>query len=403
MPISNELIDELLKDCHSPEDLLGESGLLKQLTRKLAERALEAEMSMHLGYTKHDPVGNNSGNSRNGTSTKTVRSQEGELELNIPRDRNGTFEPQLIGKHEKTLKGFDDRIISLYSRGLTTRDIQEHFKDAYGVDVSAGFISQVTNAVMDEVKAWQMRPLDTVYPIVYLDCIVVKSQDSGAVSNKSVYLALGINLQGEKELLGLWIAKNEGAKFWLSVMTELKNRGLQDIFIACCDGLKGFPEAIEAVYPQTQVQLCLVHQVRHSLRYVGWKERKAVAADLRAIYNAANLEAAEHALEAFSARWDDKYPTISQSWRNNWERLIVIFDFAPEIRKAIYTTNAIESLNGSLRKVTKTRRVFPTDESVLKLLYLALHNISAKWTMPIQNWKPAMSQFMLMYGERVPQ
>lgn len=259
--------------------------------------------------------------------------------LVFPRDRNGTFESQLIGKGEKTLKGFDDRIISLYSRGLTTRDIQEHFKDAWGVDVSAGFISQVTNAVMDEVKAWQMRPLDTVYPVVYLDCIVVKSQDPGAVSNKSVYLALGINLQGEKELSGLWIAKNEGAKFWLSVMTELKNRGLQDIFIACCDGLKGFSEAIEAVYPQTQVQLW-VHQVRHSLRYVGWKGRKAVAADLCAIYNAANLEAAEQALEAFSARWDKKYPTISQSWLNNQERLIVIFDFAPEIRKAIYNLSS---------------------------------------------------------------
>ncbi len=401
MPISNELIDQLLKDCHSPEDLLGESGLLKQLTQKLAERALEAEMSMHLGYAKHDPAGNNSGNSRNGTSTKTVRSQEGELELNVPRDRNGTFEPQLIGKGKKKLNGFDDRIISLYARGLTTRDIQAHFKEVYGVDVSAGFISQVTNAVMDEVKNWQMRPLDALYPIVYLDCIVVKSQDSGAVSNKSVYLALGINLQGEKELLGLWIAKNEGAKFWLSVMTELKNRGLQDIFIACCDGLKGFPEAIEAVYPQTQVQLCIVHQVRHSLRYVGWKERKAVAADLRAIYSAVTLEAAEGALEAFASKWDEQYPTISQSWKKNWTRLIVIFDFAPEIRKAIYTTNAIESLNASLRKVTKTRRVFPTDESVLKLLYLALHNISAKWTMPIQNWKPAMSQFMLMYGDRV--
>ena len=401
MPISNELIDQLLKDCHSPQDLLGETGLLKQLTQKLAERALEAEMSMHLGYTRHDPAGNNSGNSRNGTTTKTVRSQAGELELQVPRDRNGTFAPQLVAKGEKKLNGFNDRIISLYARGLTTRDIQAHFKEVYGVDVSTGFISQVTNAVMDEVKNWQMRPLDTLYPIVYLDCIVVKSQDSGAVSNKFVYLALGISLQGEKELLGLWIARNEGAKFWLSVMTELKNRGLQDIFIACCDGLKGFPEAIEAVYPQTQVQLCLVHQVRHSLRYVGWKERKAVAADLRAIYSAANVEAAEGALEAFAAKWDGQYPTISQSWKKNWSRLSVIFDFSPEIRKAIYTTNAIESLNASLRKVTKTRRVFPTDESVLKLLYLALHNISAKWTMPIHNWKPAMSQFMLMYEDRV--
>ncbi|WP_440863647.1 IS256 family transposase [Symbiopectobacterium purcellii] len=401
MPISNELIDQLLQDCHSPQELLGESGLLKELTKRLAERVLEAEMEIHLGYAKHDPAGNNSGNSRNGKTSKSVRSQNGALELDIPRDRNSTFEPTLIGKHEKQLNGFDDRIISLYSRGLSTRDIQAHFKEVYGVDVSAGFISQVTNAVMDDVKRWQQRPLDAFYPIVYLDCIVVKSQDGGAVANKSVYLALGINGQGEKELLGLWIAKTEGAKFWLSVMTELKNRGLQDIFIACCDGLKGFPDAIEAVYPHTRVQLCIVHQVRNSLRYVGWKERKAVAADLRAIYSSATLEGAEEALDAFAAKWDEQFPTISPSWRNNWERLIVIFDFPPEIRKVIYTTNAIESLNASLRKITKTRRIFPTDDSVLKLFYLALHNISAKWTLPIRDWKPAMSQFMLMYGDRI--
>ncbi|CAK8743462.1 IS256 family transposase ISSod18 [Sodalis praecaptivus] len=358
-------------------------------------------MDIHLGYAKHDPAGNNSGNSRNGKTSKNVRSQNGELELQIPRDRNSTFEPALIAKNEKQLNGFDSRIISLYSRGLTTRDIQSHFKDVYGVDVSAGFISQVTNAVMDEVKRWQQRPLEALYPIVYLDCIVVKSQDCGAVANKSVYLALGVNTQGEKELLGLWIAKTEGAKFWLSVMTELRNRGLQDIFIACCDGLKGFPDAIEAVYPHTRVQLCIVHQVRNSLRFVGWKERKAVAADLRTIYSSATAEAAECALDAFAAKWDQQFPTISQSWKNNWERLIVIFDFPPEIRKVIYTTNAIESLNASLRKITKTRRIFPTDDSVLKLLYLALHNISSKWTMPLRDWKPAMSQFMLMYGERI--
>lgn len=247
MPISNELIDQLLQDCHSPQDLLGESGLLKELTKRLAERALDAEMEMHLGYARHDPAGKNTGNSRNGKTVKKVRSQNGEIELQLPRDRNSTFEPALIGKNEKQLNGFDSRIISLYSRGLTTRDIQAHLKEIYGVEVSATFISQVTNAVMDDVKLWQQRPLDALYPIVYLDCIVVKSQESGAVTNKSVYLALGVNIQGEKELLGLWIARTEGAKFWLSVMTELKNRGLQDIFIACCDGLKGFPDAIEAV------------------------------------------------------------------------------------------------------------------------------------------------------------
>lgn len=306
----------------------------------------------------------------------------------------------MISKGEKQFNVFDERIISLYSRGLTVRDIQAHFQAVYGVEVSGTCISQVTNEVMEEVKAWPKSPLEALYPIVYLDCIVVKSQDSGVVINKSVYLALGINIHGEKELLGVWIAKSEGATFWLSVMTALKNRGLQDIFVACCDGLKGFPEAIEALYPQTRVQLCLVHPVRHSLCYVHWKERKAVAADLRALYGAATVEQADSARMAFSAKWDKKYPTMTPSWRNNWERLIVIFDFAPEIRQAIYTTNAIESLNAALRKVTKTRRVFPTDESVLKLLYLALHNISAKWTMPIKDWKPAMSQFMLMYGDR---
>lgn len=400
MPISDKLIDQLLEGNKSPEDILGEEGLLKQLTKRVAERALEAEMDHHLGYQKNDPAGNNTGNSRNGKGQKKVRSVHGEIELDVPRDRNGKFDPQLVKKGEKQLNGFDDRVISLYARGMTTRDIQAHFLDAYGVEVSATFISQVTNAVMEEVKAWQSRPLDSVYPVVYLDALVVRSRASGAVQNKSVYLALGINQEGEKELLGLWMAETEGAKFWLSVMTELKNRGLNDIFIACTDGLKGFPEAIEAVYPQTQIQLCIVHQVRHSLRYVSWKQRKAVAADLRRIYAAVTLAEAEEALEAFSERWDEEHPNISQSWRNNWERLSTFFDYPPQIRKVIYTTNAIESLNASLRKVTKTRRSFPNDEAVMKVLYLALHNIAKKWTMPIRDWKQAMSQFMILFGDR---
>lgn len=400
MPISDKLIDQLLEGNKSPEDILGEEGLLKQLTKRVAERALDAEMDHHLGYQKNDPAGNNTGNSRNGKGRKKVRSVHGEIELEIPRDRNGHFDPQLVKKGEKQLNGFDDRVISLYARGMTTRDIQAHFLDAYGVEVSATFISQVTNAVMEEVKAWQNRPLDSVYPIVYLDALVVRSRASGAVQNKSVYLALGINQEGEKELLGLWMAETEGAKFWLSVMTELKNRGLNDIFIACTDGLKGFPEAIEAVYPQTQIQLCIVHQVRHSLRYVSWKQRKIVAADLRRIYAAATLAEAEEALVAFGERWDEEHPNISQSWHNNWERLSTFFDYPPQIRKVIYTTNAIESLNASLRKVTKTRRSFPNDEAVIKVLYLALHNISKKWTMPIRDWKQAMSQFMILFGDR---
>ena len=401
MPISDKLIDQLLEGCDSPEDILGEAGLLKQLTKKVAERALNAEMEQHLGYAKHAPEGRNSGNSRNGKSSKKVRSVHGEIALDIPRDRSGSFEPKLIKKGEKQLNGFDDRIISLYARGMTTRDIQAHFEEPYGVDVSPTVISQVTNEVMDEVKQWQQRPLDALYPVVYLDCLVVRSRDSGAVQNKSVYLALGINTDGEKELLGLWMAQTEGAKFWLSVMNELKNRGVQDIFIACCDGLKGFPEAIEAVYPKTQVQLCIVHQIRHSLRYVNLKQRKVIAADLKRIYGAATLVEAELALVEFAEKWDDQHPTISLSWRNNWARLSVFFDYPPKIRKVIYTTNAIESLNASLRKITKTRRSFPTDDSVMKILYLALHQISKKWTMPIRDWKAAMSQFKIMYSDRV--
>ena len=400
MPISDKLIDQLLEGNTSPEDILGEDGLLRRLTKRVAERVLEAEMEQHLGYSKHDVAGNNTGNSRNGKSGKTVRSVHGEIDLQVPRDRNGQFAPQLVKKGERQLNGFDERIISLYAKGMTTRDIQAHFMEVYGVEVSASFISQVTNGVMEEVKAWQNRPLDSVYPIVYLDALVVRSRASGGVENKSVYLALGINREGEKELLGLWLAQTEGARFWLSVMTELKNRGVQDILLACTDGLKGFAQAIEAVYPQTRVQLCIVHQVRHSLRYVSWKQRKAVAADLRRIYSASTLTEAEQALAAFAERWDQEHPGISQSWRNNWERLSVFFDYPPQIRKVIYTTNAIESLNASLRKVTRTRRSFPNDESVMKVLYLALHEITRKWTMPIRDWKQAMSQFMILFGER---
>jgi len=401
MPISDKLIDQLLEGCDSPEDILGEAGLLKQLTKKVAERALEAEMQAHLGYAPNDTVGNNSGNSRNGKTKKTVRSTNGDVELDIPRDRNGSFEPKLVRKGERQLNGFDERIVALYARGMTTRDIQAYLEEAYGVEVSPTFISQVTNAVMDEVKAWQHRPLEKIYPVVYLDCLVVRSRDSGVVQNKSVYLALGINTDGEKELLGLWMAQTEGAKFWLSVMNELKNRGVDDIFIACCDGLKGFPEAIETVYPKTQVQLCIVHQIRHSLRYVNWKQRKIIAADLKLIYGAATRSEAEHALENFATQWDAEHPTISRSWKANWERLSVFFDYPVEIRRAIYTTNAIESLNASLRKITKTRRSFPNDDAVMKVLYLALHQASKKWTMPIRNWKPTMAQFEIIYQERI--
>lgn len=403
MTVSNELIDSLLADYKKPEDLIGENGLLKQLTKKLVERALEAEMAEHLGHGKHEPVANPAGNTRNGKSKKTLKGEFGELPIEIPRDRQGSFEPQLVPKHQTRWSGFDDKILSLYARGMTVREIQGHLEEMYGAEVSPTLISSVTDAVLDEVKTWQSRPLDALYPIVYLDCIHAKVRDSGAVRVKAVYLALGINLAGEKELLGIWIAQTEGAKFWLQVVTELKNRGVTDIFIACVDGLKGFPEAIEAVFPRTAVQLCIVHLVRYSLNYVSWKLRKEVAADLRAIYTAATVEEAERQLDAFEAKWGEAYPSIGQTWRRNWPRIIPFFDYPPEIRKVIYTTNAIESVNMGLRKVTKNRGSFPSDEALLKLFYLALKNISAKWTMPIRDWKAALNRFTIQFEDRMPQ
>ena len=380
-----ELIDGLLSDYKKPEDLLGEDGILKQLTKAVVERALEAEMAHHLGHGRHEPVTNAAGNTRNGRSHKTLKGDFGEMSIDIPRDRDGDFEPQLIGKHQTRWSGFDDKIISLYARGMTVREIKSHLEEMYGAEVSPTLISSVTDAVMEEAKAWQMRPLDRLYPIVYLDCIHVKVRDNGMVRAKAVYLALGINMNGEKELLGIWIAQTEGAKFWLQVVTEIKNRGVQDIFIACVDGLKGFPEAIEAVFPKTDVQLCIVHMVRYSLNYVSWKMRKEIAADLRSIYAAATLEEAELQMDAFEEKWADTYPPIIQSWRRNWQRIIPFFDYPPEIRKVIYTTNAIESVNMSLRKITKNRGSFPNDDALTKLFYLALRNISKKWTMPIRD------------------
>lgn len=402
MTVSNELIDSLLADYKKPEDLIGEHGILKQLTKRLVERALEVELAEHLGHGRHEPVANPAGNTRNGKSKKTLKGEFGELPLEIPRDRHGSFEPQIIPKHQTRWNGFDDKILSLYARGMTVREIQAHLAEMYGTEVSPTLISSVTDAVMEDARAWQSRPLDAVYPIVYLDCIHVKVRDAGTVRTKAIYLALGLNLSGEKELLGLWMAQTEGAKFWLQVVTELKNRGLQDIFIACVDGLKGFPEAIETVYPKTAVQLCIVHLVRYSLNYVSWKLRKAVAADLRAIYTAATVEEAEIRLDEFEGKWGADFPSIVQSWRRNWVRIIPFFDYPPEIRRIMYTTNAIESVNMSLRKITKNRAAFPSDEAVLKLFYLALMNISQKWTMPLQNWKAALNRFSIMFEDRMP-
>ncbi len=401
-PLPTGLIDSLLADYKKPEDLIGEHGLLKQLTKALVERALQAEMAEHLGHDKHETVNNATGNTRNGKSRKTLKGEFGELPIEIPRDREGSFEPLIISKHQTRWAGFDDKILSLYARGMTTREIQQHLTEMYGTEVSPTLISTVTDGVMDEVKQWQSRPLDAVYPVIYLDCIHAKVRDAGSVRTKAIYLAIGINMEGHKEILGLWIAQTEGAKFWLSVVTELKNRGVQDIFIACVDGLKGFPEAIETVYPHAIVQLCIVHMVRNSLNYVGWNKRKEVAADLRLVYSAATIDEAEQALADFEDKWNNAYPPIARSWRNNWQRIIPFFDYPPEIRRIIYTTNAIESVNMSLRKVSKNRGSFPNDEAVIKLFYLALSNIAKKWSMPLRDWKSALNRFTIQFNERMP-
>lgn len=402
MTIRRELIDELLKDYPHPQDILAEDGLLKQLSKAVIERCLETELDTHLGYPKHGRQGNETGNKRNGTSQKTVKGEQGHIEIEVPRDRQGTFEPQLVKKGQTRLDGFDEKILALYARGMTTRDIQAQLQELYGVEVSPTLISNVTEAVMEEVRQWQSRPLEAIYPILYLDCLVVKVKENQRVTNKAVYLALGITLSGNKELLGMWISANEGAKFWLAVLTELQNRGVKDIFIACVDGLTGFPEAIESVFPQTRVQLCMVHLVRNSLRYVSYKHMKEVATDLKAIYSSATEEEAELNLELLAEKWDGLYPSISKSWRGQWTRVTPLFAFPSDIRRVIYTTNAIESVNMTLRKVTRNHRIFPSDEAVYKVIFLAIRNIAKKWTMPIRDWKPALNRFAIEFAERFP-
>jgi putative transposase len=402
MAIDPKLIDQLLAEHgRRPQDIAGENGLLKQLTKALLERALDAELTEHLGYEKHDPAGYKSGNSRNGKSKKKLKGDFGEMELETPRDREASFEPKIVAKHQTRWTGFDDKILSMYARGMTTREIEAHLKEIYGVDVSPTLVSQVTDAVQDEVRQWQNRALEPLYPIVYLDALYVRMRDNGHVQNRAVYVAIGVNLEGYKEVLGLWTSPNEGAKFWLQVLTELRNRGVEDVFIACVDGLKGFPEAIEAVYPKAQVQLCIVHLVRHCLNYVSWNKRRPVAAAMRPIYAAPTREAAELALEEFARQWDATHPTISQVWRRNWERVTPFFAFPAEVRKVIYTTNAVESLNMSLRKIIKTRGSFPSEEAALKLLYLALRNHSKKWTF-VQSWREALNRFQILWPERMP-
>jgi putative transposase len=397
--IKEEVLDELLRGYSSPDDLLGEDGLFKELKKRLLERALGAELSDHLGYEKGDPVGRGSGNSRNGHSVKTVLSEDGAIEIAVPRDRNGTFEPQLVPKGQRRSDGFDERIISLYARGLSVREIQAHLEEMYGVEVSPDLISRVTDAVLEDVREWQSRPLDAVYPVVFFDALRVKIRDEGLVRNKAVYLALAITGEGDKEVLGLWIEQSEGAKFWLKVMNELKTRGVQDVLIAVVDGLKGFPEAIGASFPQTIVQTCIVHLIRNSLAFVSWKDRKAILPGLRAIYRADTAEAALVELEAFEAEWGRRYPAIGQSWRRAWQHVVPLFAFPPAIRKMIYTTNAVESLHRSLRKIIKTRGSFPTDEAAVKLLFLALRNAGVRWRRPVA-WTAALGQFAILFGDR---
>ncbi len=400
--IINELLEDVDFKALTPEQITGKDGLIQQLTKRIIETAMKAEMAEHLGYDKNERSAGKSTNARNGRSSKKLLTNNGEILIDIPRDRNAEFEPRIVKKHQKRFELFDEKIISMYGLGMTTRDIQGHLEDIYGVEVSPDLISTVTNEIIKDVLEWQSRPLDPVYPIVYFDAIVVKGRTDGKVSNKSVYTAIGVNMQGKKEVLGLWIGDSEGAKFWLQVVNELKNRGIEDVFIACMDGLKGFPDAVNAVFPETRIQLCIVHMIRNSIKYVSWKERKAICTDLKSIYSAPSEKAGLASLDEFSKKWDGKYPMISKSWRANWENLNEFFAYPADIRKAIYTTNAIESLNSSLRKVTQKRAAFPTDDSIFKVLYLALTKAEKKWTMPIRDWGAAINQFAVYFGDRVP-
>jgi len=384
------------KNIKTEEDLNEFRAMLTKIT---VEAALNAELDNHLGFDKHEQ--SDSDNNRNGVTHKTLQTEDGQFELATPRDRAGSFEPKLVKKHQRRFTSMDDKILFLYAQGMTTREIVRTFKEMYGADASPALISKVTDAVIEEVVEWQSRPLDAVYPIIYLDCIVVKIRQDKRVINKAVYLALGVNMEGQKELLGLWLAENEGAKFWLNVLTELQNRGVKDILIACVDGLKGFPDAINTVYPETRIQLCIVHMVRNSMKYVPWKDYKPVTVDLKKIYQSATEEEALLALDQFSAAWDEKYPQISRSWRSHWHNLNALFNYPEDIRKAIYTTNAIESLNSVIRKAIKKRKLFPTDDSAKKVIYLAIQDASKRWTMPIRNWKPALNRFMIEFEDRL--
>ena len=381
-------LQTLGQNLKTPADLV---NLNNELTKITIEAALNGEMNAHLGYGKHSIEGYNSGNSRNGYNRKTLKTQQGEMEIATPRDRNGEFNPIFISKYQTRLGTLDAQILALYAKGLSTREIAQVLYEMYGTEISAELISQITESVHEKVIEWQNRPLDSIYPILYLDCIVVKVRQDKQVINKAIYLALGVNMQGRKELLGLWMSENEGAKFWLSVLTELKNRGVKDVLVTCVDGLKGFPDAIAAVFPKTQVQLCIVHMVRNSLAFVAWKDRKEVVTDLKAIYHSVTVEEAEKELDAFASKWDDKYPRISRSWKAHWDNLITFFQYPKEIRKVIYTTNAIESLNSVIRKACDRHKLFPNDRAAMKVVYLTVEQASKNWTMPLQDWNLAIN------------
>jgi transposase-like protein len=402
MAIRKELLDELLKDYKGPDDFYGHDGIAKQLSKAIIERIMETELTEELGYEKSSSGEKQTTNRRNGKTSKTLRTDHGPMEIEVPRDRDGEFEPKVIPKHQREWRGFDDKILSMYGLGLSTKAIQENIKDIYGVEISPELVSRVTDEVKGLVDEWRNRPLESFYPVVFFDALRVNIRDEGHVSKKAVYLALAIRLDGQKEILGMWIEKNEGAKFWLGIMNELKTRGINDFLIAAVDGLTGFPDAINTVFPKTEVQLCMVHMVRNSVKYISYKDRKEITADLKEIYLAPSDRSAETALEKFAEKWDGKYPAISKSWRSRWSEVIPFFKFSAEIRKAVYTTNAIESINYNLQRNLKTRQSFPHDEAAMKLMFLILRRISKKWTMPIRDWGAALNQFAIIYEDRVP-
>jgi putative transposase len=399
--LPDELIDELLAGARSAEEIAGPGGLLGQLTKRLVERAMEVELTDHLGYEHGESPPGGTGNTRNGSTPKTLATEHGEVRIETPRDRDGSFEPKIVRKRQRRFEGFDEKIIALYSRGLSTRDIQAYLQDLYGVEVGRDLISRVTDAVMDDARAWASRPLDDVYPIVFLDCLVLKVREGGSVQRRACYLALGVNMEGERDVLGMWFQETEGAKFWMVVLNELKTRGVRDILICCVDGLKGFPEAIEAIFPKTTVQTCIVHLIRHSLKYVPRREREQVARDLKPIYTAIDADHAQAELERFDEKWGQRFPVITQAWLNAWEYVTPFLAFGPEVRRVVYTTNAIEALNRQLRKAIKTKGHFPNEDAARKLIYLAVQNAVPAWTRT-RNWTAALLAFKIHYGDRIP-